>query len=287
MRPSVAKLRQLIRTVASEAETRDEMAECIAVALSRDHLVPALKQYVNTTRRFKYREYIEACEEWERSQPRGTSCYRKGRTSPVVQNSRHQSSPYVTKKPVTCFSCGKAGHMAKEYRSRVQAERVTALAVAETPAVTASAPRKANVTCFTCHLKGHKSPQCPSKKKGNRKVKLPKEKLEILQHEELFGFVGDYGMSITCHTGAGISVVRRDCVGSQQFPGVRQVVKDFHGASIEGEVCNIAITISGRKFHRSAVAIPRELMNWTPCFHVPYKPTEDMEFVLQEMEKKF
>jgi len=94
----------------------------------------------------------------------------------------------------------------------------------EMPAARGKAPKKAEVTCFTCHLKGHKSLQCTSKRKGNRKVRLPDDKLEILQHEELFGRVGKYGMSITCDTGAQISVVPRECVEPQQFTGVRQAV---------------------------------------------------------------
>jgi len=52
-----------VRTVASEAENREEMAESIAVALSRDHHVPPLKQYVNSTRRFGFQEFAETCEE--------------------------------------------------------------------------------------------------------------------------------------------------------------------------------------------------------------------------------
>jgi len=99
--------------------------------------------------------------------------------------------------------------MAKKCWSKPQTERVTTPAAVEAPAATVSAPRKADVMCFTCHLKGHKSPQCPSKTKGNRKVELPRDRLEVLQHEELFGYVGQYDMSITCDTRAQIFVVPR------------------------------------------------------------------------------
>jgi len=174
IRPCAAKMRQLIRTVASEAESKDEMAKCVTVALMREHLVPDLKQYVETTRRFKYRDFFETCEEWERSQPRGTLCLRRTKPHPTVQ--RYQNSSYTPKKPVTCFSCGKRGHMAKECRTRPQAERVSTPVSVETPVVTSNPPPKSDlkeVTCFRCRQKGHKAPNCPRRPKGNRIIKCP------------------------------------------------------------------------------------------------------------------
>jgi len=100
--------------VAQEAETRDEMAECLTVALTRDRLTPALKQYVDTTRRFKFREYLETCEEWECNQPRGTSCFRKSKASTSIQGGRSLSSPYPQKPVLKCFLCGKMGHFTRD-----------------------------------------------------------------------------------------------------------------------------------------------------------------------------
>jgi len=52
-------------------------------------------------------------------------------------------------------------------------------------------------------------------------------------------------------------------------------------------VCNIVFTIADKEFQRVAVAIPGELINWTPCFHVPYHPVQEMEFVMHQMKMKF
>jgi len=41
--PSLARLKHLVKTVAGEAESMEEMAESFAVALARDHFVPSLK----------------------------------------------------------------------------------------------------------------------------------------------------------------------------------------------------------------------------------------------------
>jgi len=107
IRPCSMKIRHLVRTVAQEADTRDEMAESLTVALTRDRLSPALKHYIDTTRRFKFREYLKICEEWERNQPTGTSCFRKAKSNVATQGGRVVSSPYPQKPALKCFSCGK------------------------------------------------------------------------------------------------------------------------------------------------------------------------------------
>jgi len=81
IRPSLSRLKHLLKAVAGDVYSIDEMAEAIAVALARDHLVPALKTVIDTGMRFKYKEFIDSCEQWEKSQPRGTLCYRKPRAN--------------------------------------------------------------------------------------------------------------------------------------------------------------------------------------------------------------
>jgi len=111
-------------------------------------------------------------------------------------------------------------------------------------------------------------------------------KLEVLRPDELFGRVGRYAMSIKCDTGAQISIVPRECVEPHQFTGKRQIMKAFQGILIEGKVCNVTVTIANREFERVAVAVQGEILHWTSCFHVPYRPRSEMEFILDEMEKK-
>jgi len=112
-----------VRRVTSDADTKEETIECVAVALMRDRLVPSLKSYVDITRRYKLGEFVSTCEEWERSQPRGTPCFRKSRSSVTVQGrAQGNSQPYPLKKPLTCFTCGKVGHMSRECRSRPPGE---------------------------------------------------------------------------------------------------------------------------------------------------------------------
>jgi len=143
LRPSVAKMRQLIKKVACEANSKDEIADCVAVALTRDRLVPLLKAYVDTARRLKVGEFIETCEEWERSQPRGAPCFRKNRSGVAVQGrAPGNSQSYPVKKPLTCFTCGKVGHMSRECRSRPPGEAAMAPVTVEAPAASGSSRGK-------------------------------------------------------------------------------------------------------------------------------------------------
>jgi len=81
VRPSLSRLKHLVKAIAGDALSIDEVAEKIAVAAARDHLVPPLRTIIDTGMRFQYKQFVESCEQWAKAQPRGTSCYRKLRSS--------------------------------------------------------------------------------------------------------------------------------------------------------------------------------------------------------------
>jgi len=99
--------------------------------------------------------------------------------------------------------------------------------------------------------------------------------------------VGDYDMAITCDTGAQVSIVPVECVRSDQLTGKVQKVKYFHGFLIEDQVCRVTFKIGETSFERDAVAVSGDLINWTPCYQVPYKPRHDVIYILDKMEEKF
>jgi len=98
-RKAAAKIKGLLGQVTKEADDKREILECLTVVLLRDKLVPSLKSYVDSGRRFG--------EEWERVQPNQTSWFKK-RTTPSVSNrTLGNSGQNMGRKPVTCYSCGK------------------------------------------------------------------------------------------------------------------------------------------------------------------------------------
>jgi len=286
-RKAGARVKALLGQITRDADDKEEIIECISVALLRDKLVTPLKAYVDSSRRFEYPEFMNTCEEWEKGQLTQTCWFKKNRAN-VGNTGRpgNSSSFQQSKKSITCYSCGKGGHVSRECRSRPQVEAATAPVATAAPAAPTSSRALADITCFRCKAKGHKSPECPTRPKGNRRVQVPVRTTQCLESEELFGYVGKWGMGITVDTGAQVSIVPIECVEPCQLLGVRQTVKTFEGTPIEGEACMVQFRLGDRCFDREAVAIAGELIHWTPCFRVPLTPRTDMEFLMNLAEEK-
>jgi len=282
IRSSMTKLKQLVSRVTRDADTKHETVECVVVALMRDWLVYPLKSYVDMSRKFQVNEFVSTCEEWERSQPRGTQCFRKNKVSVAAPGKvGGNGNPFGTRKPLSCFNCGKSGHISRECRSRPQGEAVTAPVATAAPAATTAAKGKGEVLCFRCNGKGHKSPNCPTKPKSNRKVCMNDSEPVIVQQEELFGSIGSCNLSVTVDTGAQISIVPLECVRADQLTGRKQNVRSLQGALVEGEACRVQFVIVEKTFDREAVAVKGDLINWVPCMQIPLTPKTELEYIME------
>ena len=184
-----------------------------------------LKTYVDLKETFGIDDLSRTINEWEASQPTGAACFRK--SSPILVPSVPKT--FTVKKSVTCFFCGKLGHISKECRSRLGMEKSTQqqpqqllVPKTEQPDITSGSttrPAKREVTCFLCRQKGHKSPQCPQKQAQVRKIQIPANKVMPLKENQLFGSIGGHCMPITCDSGADVTVVPEECVQNGKFTG--------------------------------------------------------------------
>ena len=76
-RQAIEKLDRLARKITKNATNEQEVCELMVVAEARHRLVPALKNYVDLSKAYSLREFVNTIEGWERSQPQETQCFRK------------------------------------------------------------------------------------------------------------------------------------------------------------------------------------------------------------------
>jgi len=84
-REATMKILSLLGQITREADDKRQILESLAVVTVRDKLVPELKSYVDSSRKFGLEEFLGVCDEWERRQPTKTSWFKR-RFSPYVSN---------------------------------------------------------------------------------------------------------------------------------------------------------------------------------------------------------
>ena len=292
------KLLRITEKVMTGATSVREAAQCITVALMRQNLVPSLKTYIDLKGEFDSETFSRTLDEWEATQPIGTSCFKKVHVPPTSSGTTQGKIPFG-KKPIACYFCGKGGHISRDCRSRIAGDKpsTSQLSVKQEPGVSEShQPSATNtpsrlvrkeITCFTCQQKGHKSPQCPQRNTQVKRIQIPSEKVRSLRDNELFGSVGAHRLPVTCDSGADISVVPEECVDREQFIGDTCQIDSFNNIRSSGKLCNIVITLNGRKFERRAVTQPGKDLAWTACLSLPFANREEWSFVTQQMQDKF
>ena len=285
------RLMKLVEKVTRNAATLKEANQAIVIAFMRQNLVPALKTYVDLKGNFASEDFSRTIDEWESTQPVGTTCFKKQSTvaSPT------QSKPLLNKKTLSCFFCGKLVHISKECHSRIASEKQTSqqqhpiveTEQSDTVANTSGRPAKREITCFLCHQKGHMSPQCPQRQTQVKKVQIPLNKVVPLKENQLFGSVGSHRIPITCDSGADIMVVPEECVAPDQFMEDNCDIDSFNMVRSSGKLCNVVVTINGNNFTRRAVTQPGRDLAWTACLSLPFTNCDDWSFITEQMKHKF
>ena len=143
------KLKRWVVKMEEGAGTEDLRREKYVMGHVRSQLVPELKMLLDISKPQTAAEFEALVEQWSMSQPSKRPIY--------VSKATYSNKPYTYemgtqgtyKKPVTCYACGKTGHMAKECRSKT----------GETPKVSIPPTRDVKpITCFICKEVGPSHP---------------------------------------------------------------------------------------------------------------------------------
>ena len=168
------KMARWVTKMMDGAETTQDKAERVAMGALRANMVLELKMYLDLAKPTTKPEFDAVIDQWVKAQPykrsvyKQQSGYRSGDSYKLRQENNNNPYNSANRRPVTCYSCGKVGHMSKECRSKpLQLQR-------QTNTNTAPVDTKP-IVCFTFSEVGHKSPQCPKRRKDKvKRVSIPR-----------------------------------------------------------------------------------------------------------------
>ena len=129
------KIKRWTKKLLLEAETKEEMVDKFSVATLRSKLNQDLKNYLDLTETTTMTRYIMKIEEWSKCRGVGKSMFKESTFRTGYKTTQTRTG---LRKQVTCFYCGKNGHISRECRARITGEKQ----VTATPeTVTTSTPQ--------------------------------------------------------------------------------------------------------------------------------------------------
>ena len=165
-----------------------------------------------------------------------------------------------SRKPGSCYLCGKPGHFAKHCSSKGK-DNTSSASTNSTEESTKSKPESRIIKCYGCGEIGHKKPDCPKKKKTSV-VKLGRSK--VLRHNEMLATVGGITMPLTLDTGAEVSVlpIEADCV--KRYTGETVTLGGVfeNATSRKALLAEVEIVIGGDVVTTVAAMVEGEYINW-------------------------
>ena len=174
------KLVRWLEKIAEGADADREKYDKIAMGAIRSFIVPELKNYNDLAKPTNRAEFDALTEQWVRSKPFRKSMYRMmggykySNQASDTQKYNHSSttsfgSSSSYKKPLTCYACGKVGHMSRECRSKpLETHKQTSTSISPTDVKP--------IICFTCSktddLSAQKETRIRSRESSYRRIRL-------------------------------------------------------------------------------------------------------------------
>ena len=292
LRQITNKVNRWARKLMQDVETITEAADKVTIAYIRSKLHPDLKTYMDLSETCDLSKYLMRAEEWERSHPEVKNILRADRQTPPNHfNSSHsQAGP---KHSVSCFCCGKQGHISRECWSKIADERqgpggkqLNRTSVT-TPQTLGKQPvDKKPVVCFTCHQVGHKSPSCPKRQQAAvKRIGIPIAMVKKLKHNEVFTTVAGVQVPTTVDSGADRSVISAELVPQEGFTDKDIGFNGVAQGTLQAKLANVCFRIAGVQFQREALAPPGEQVFWTAALNLDLRNPTETQHLLQELRK--
>ena len=262
-----------------DAETLQEAAEKVAVAYLRSTLLPEVKIYMDLSNENTMVQYVMRLEEWKRSDLKRKTIYEND-GFPVT--SSYNKPTTGTRKTVTCFQCGKFGHISRDCRSKLagdsSARQTTAVPTPTATSVVPTQTEKKPIICFSCWQVGHKSPQCPKRQQGSvKRVEITLDSVKALGKNEVMGEMMEVPVPITLDSGAQVTVVPEEAVKQCQFTGQTTKFNGIIEGDHSGKLANVVIQIGSDSFARTAVAVPGKDISWTAAMSFDMTDIEELQ----------